>query len=144
MKTVLLLCSLVVGSSLGEILSAKGMRKVGAVSFRPKALIGAIGRMIRSPYLFAGVACLAVAFFSFISLLSYADLSFVAPLTAVSYITNTVGARFLLKERISKARWTGTLLVALGVAVISLDKYLEALFKTRSEGLPGLIYSELA
>ena len=35
-KTFLLLCSLVVGSSLGEILSAKGMRKVGDVSFRPR------------------------------------------------------------------------------------------------------------
>ena len=58
MKTFLLLCSLVVGSSLGEILTAKGMRNVGDVSFRPKALIGALGRMIRSPYLFGGVACL--------------------------------------------------------------------------------------
>ena len=144
MKTFLLLCSLVVGSSLGEILSAKGMRKVGAVSFRPKALIGAIGRMVRSPYLFCGVACLAVAFFSFISLLSYADLSFVVPLTAVSYITNTLGARFFLKERISKARWMGTLLVTLGVTTISLDKPVEAFFRTRSIKWLSLLYSELA
>src|SRR5215510_5936968 len=127
MKTFLLLCSLVVGSSLGEILSAKGMRKVGAVSFRPKALIGAIGRMVRSPYLFCGVACLAVAFFSFISLLSYADLSFVVPLTAVSYITNTLGARFFLHERITRERWLGTLLVAFGVALVSLSGKFESL-----------------
>src|SRR5262249_32528740 len=132
MKTFLLLCSLITGSSLGEILSAKGMQQVGDVSFRPKALIGAIGRMIRNPYLFGGVACLAVAFFSFISLLSYADLSFVVPLTAVSYITNTVGANFFLKERISRARWSGTLLVAFGVAVISLDSHVETLFKALS------------
>ena len=144
MKTFLLLCSLVVGSSLGEILSAKGMRMVGDVSFRPKALMRALGRMIRSPYLFGGLACLAVAFFSFISLLSYEDLSFVAPLTAVSYITNTLGARFFLKERISKSRWMGTTLVALGVAVISVDKHIEVFFKTRAVGLSGLIYSELA
>src|SRR5215475_14318936 len=144
MKTFLLLCSLVVGSSLGEILSAKGMRKVGAVSFRPKALTSAIGRMIRSPYLFAGVACLAVAFFSFISLLSYVDLSFVVPLTAVSYITNTAGARFFLKERISKARWMGTLLVTLGVVIVSLDKHVEAFFRTRSIEWITLLYSELA
>jgi ceramide glucosyltransferase len=144
MKTFLLLCSLVVGSSLGEILSAKGMRKVGDVSFRPKALIGSLGRMIRSPYLFAGVACLAVAFFSFISLISYADLSFIAPLTAVSYITNTMGARFFLKERISKGRWMGTLLVATGVAVISLDKHVEAFFKTRVIEWARLIYTEIA
>ncbi|MGH9753684.1 MAG: bacteriohopanetetrol glucosamine biosynthesis glycosyltransferase HpnI [Blastocatellia bacterium] len=144
MKTFLLLCSLVVGSSLGEILSAKGMRKVGDVSFRPKALIGSLGRMIRSPYLFGGVACMAVAFFSFISLLSYRDLSFVAPLTAVSYITNTLGARFFLKERISKGRWIGTLLVTIGVAIIWLDKHVEAFFKTLAIEWPGLIYSELA
>src|SRR5262245_160088 len=144
MKTFLLLCSLVVGSSLGEILSAKGMRKIGAVSFRPKALIGAVGRMIRSPYLFAGVACLAVAFFSFIRLLSYVDLSFVVPLTAVSYITNTAGARFFLKEHISKARWMGTLLVTLGVVIVSLDKHVEAFFRTRSIEWITLLYSELA
>jgi ceramide glucosyltransferase len=144
MKTFLLLCSLVVGGSLGEILSAKGMRKVGAVSFRPRALIGALGRMIRSPYLLGGVACLAVSFFSFISLLSYADLSFVAPLTAVTYITNTLGARFFLKERISKVRWMGTTLVAIGVAIIWLDKHVEVFIKTRGIAWAGLIYSELA
>jgi ceramide glucosyltransferase len=144
MKTFLLLCSLIVGSSLGEILSAKGMRKVGEVSFRPKALIGSLGRMIRSPYLFGGVACMAIAFFSFISLLSYADLSFIAPLTAVTYITNTLGARFFLKERISKGRWLGTLLVALGAAIVSLDKLVAVFFKTRVIEWAGVIYSELA
>jgi ceramide glucosyltransferase len=100
--------------------------------------------MVRSPYLFAGVVCLAVAFFSFISLLSYADLSFVVPLTAVSYITNTVGARFFLKERISKARWMGTLLVTLGVTIVSLDKHVEAFFRTRSVEWLTRLYAELA
>ena len=47
MKTFLLFCSLIAGSSLGEILSAKGMQQVGDVSFRPRKLIGAILRMIR-------------------------------------------------------------------------------------------------
>ena len=107
MKTFLLMCSLIACSSLGEVLSAKGMQKVGDISFRPKLLLKALGRMFRNPYLIAGVFCLALSFFSFISLLSYADLSFVVPLTAVGYITNTIGARFLLKERISKERWIG-------------------------------------
>ncbi|MBS1787074.1 MAG: EamA family transporter [Acidobacteria bacterium] len=128
MKTFLLLCSLIGGSSLGEILSAKGMQQVGDVSLRPHALFGAILRMIRNPYLIGGVACMAVSFFSFISLLSYADLSFVVPLTAVSYITNTLGARFFLGERISRERWMGTLLVAFGVALVSISGKLEALF----------------
>lgn len=125
MKTFLLLCSLIAFSSLGEILSAKGMQQVGAVSFRPRALLGAIGRMLRNPFLFLGVVFLAVSFFSFISLLSYADLSFVVPLTAVGYITNTLGGRFFLHERITRERWLGTLLVAGGVALISLSSTLE-------------------
>ncbi|MBL8188401.1 MAG: EamA family transporter [Acidobacteria bacterium] len=128
MKTFLLFCSLIGGSSLGEILSAKGMQQIGDVSFRPRLLAGAIWRMIRNPYLIAGVVCMAVSFFSFISLLSYADLSFVVPLTAVSYITNTLGARFFLGERISKERWLGTLLVAFGVALVSVSDKLETYF----------------
>ena len=128
MKTFLLFCSLIGGSSLGEILSAQGMQQVGDVSLRPRALVQAILRMIRNPYLIGGVACMAVSFFSFISLLSYADLSFVVPLTAVSYITNTLGARFFLGERISKERWMGTLMVAFGVALVSISDKLEAWF----------------
>lgn len=128
MKTFLLFCSLIGGSSLGEILSAKGMQQVGDVSLRPRALARAILRMIRNSYLICGVACMAVSFFSFISLLSYADLSFVVPLTAVSYITNTLGARFFLGERISKERWMGTLMVAFGVALVSISDKLEAFF----------------
>ena len=143
MKTLLLLCCLIAGSSLGEILSAKGMQQVGDVSFQPRRLFGAVLSMLRNPYLFGGVGCLAVSFFSFISLLSYADLSFVVPLTAVSYITNTVGARFFLKERISRERWMGTLLVAFGVSLVSLSGKLEEIFNASATGwlrkLAGLI-----
>ena len=126
MKTFLLLCSLVIGSSLGEILCAKGMKQVGDVTFRLRALAGSVWRMFRNPYLIAGVCCLATSFFSFISLLSYADLSFVVPLTAVAYITNTLGAHFFLKEQVSRERWLGTLLVAGGVSLISLSDRIEA------------------
>jgi ceramide glucosyltransferase len=144
MKTFLLLSSLIAFSSLGEILAAKGMKQVGSVSFRPRALLGAIWRMIRNPYLIAGVSSLALSFFSFISLLSYADLSFVLPLTSVGYITNTLGARFFLKERISKERWLGTLLVAGGVSIVSLSDRIEAAFNTNAANWGHELYLLLA
>src|SRR5215510_8710503 len=111
MKTFLLLCSLIAGSSIGEILSAKGMQQVGDITFRLKELGRALGQMARNPYLFGAITCLAISFFSFIGLLSYSDLSFIVPLTAVCYVTKTIGAHFLLKERISRERWLGTLSV---------------------------------
>ena len=126
MKTFLLLAMLIVFSSLGEILSARGMKQIGAVSFRPRLLLRTIPRLFTNGNLIAGVACLAFSFFSFLSLLSYADLSFVVPLTAMGYITNTIGAKFLLHEKISQARWWGTLLVTFGVAIISLPASFEA------------------
>ncbi len=127
MKTFLLLAMLIVFSSLGEILSARGMKQIGEVSFRPRLLLRTIPRLFTNGNLIAGVACLAFSFFSFLSLLSYADLSFVVPLTAMGYITNTIGAKFLLHEKISKARWWGTVLVTFGVAIISLPASFEAL-----------------
>ncbi len=150
MKTFLLMSALIVFSSLGEILSAKGMKEVGDVSFRPRELAGAIGRMARNRWLLACVGCLAISFFSFLSLLSYADLSFVIPLTAVTYLTNTIGARLLLKEKISAARWSGTLTVMCGVMIVLLPREIEAAFISsvpkllpslfsvlHPEGLPG-------
>lgn len=144
MKTVLLLCTLIASSSLGEILSARGMQQVGDVSLRPRQLVSALWRMLGNAYLFAGVSCLAISFFSFISLLSYADLSFVVPLTAISYLTNTIGARFFLRERISRARWLGTLLVTFGVALVSLAEQIEALFKRQGLDWLHWLYLTLA
>jgi ceramide glucosyltransferase len=121
MKTPLLLFSLIIFSSLGEILSARAMKQIGEISFRPKLLLKTIPKFFTNLNLIAGVVFLAISFFSFLSLLSYADLSFVVPLTAIGYITNTIGAKFLLKETISAARWMGTILVTFGVAIISLS-----------------------
>ena len=51
-------------------------------------------------------------------MLSWAEVSFVVPATAANYIAGTLGAKFLLKERVSKARWAGMLLVAAGVTLV--------------------------
>ena len=65
-----------------------------------------------------GIGLMALAFFSFITLLSWAEISFVAPATAANYIAGALGSKFLLKERVSKMRWAGVLLVAVGVALV--------------------------
>ena len=63
---------------------------------------------------------MAVSFFAFIALLSVADLSFAVPATAVSYVLETVLAKYVLKERVTLVRWAGASLVACGVALLSL------------------------
>ncbi len=56
----------------------------------------------------------------FLAALSFADLSLVVPATSISFAIKTLGAKLFLKEKISRERLIGTLLVCLGVALISL------------------------
>jgi len=67
-----------------------------------------------------GIAFMALAFFSLLALLSWADASLVVPATALSYVAGAFGAKFLLHEKVATVRWAGVLLVSMGVALLSI------------------------
>jgi drug/metabolite transporter (DMT)-like permease len=101
-------------------MQAKGMRAHGEIhDFRP----GALGRVIRAisgnRMIIGSVCCMAISFFTFMALLSVADVSFAVPATAASYVLETFLAKFILKEHISVRRWMGASLVACGVALLA-------------------------
>ena len=75
---------------------------------------------VLNPILAGGVLCMASSFFLFATLLSRANLSFVLPMTAMGYVINVLGARYLLKENVTPMRWAGTLLIGAGVALVCL------------------------
>ncbi len=116
----LLVAIIVLCTTVGEVLQAKGMRQQGEMKdFHPGALGRVLAAMARSRTIIAAVLCMAVSFFTFMALLSVADVSFAVPATAASYVLETVLAKVLLRERISRRRWAGALLVACGVALLS-------------------------
>ncbi|PYP83066.1 MAG: hypothetical protein DMF61_24285 [Blastocatellia bacterium AA13] len=122
MKTWLVVFLVVLSDSAGNVFVTKGMKEVGEVtSYRPMALLRVARQALTNVMMAMGVLCMAVAFFSFIALLSWADLSFVLPATALGYVVSVVGAHYVLKENISAARWIGTIIICLGVALISLN-----------------------
>jgi drug/metabolite transporter (DMT)-like permease len=63
---------------------------------------------------------MAISFFAYLGLLSIADLSFAVPATAITYVLETVLAKFLLKEHVNWLRWAGASLVICGVALVSM------------------------
>jgi len=75
---------------------------------------------IFSPYVLLGIVFLVVWLLSRMALLSWADMSYVLPLTASGYIANALLGRFVLQEQISGTRWTGTLLIVAGTLMVSL------------------------
>jgi len=119
MRTFLFLAIVVFSGTGGEISVTHAMKRIGEVkNFAPRALLGVLRRVLQSGWMWLGIALMALAFFSLLALLSWAEVSFVVPATAANYIVGALGAKFLLKERVSKARWAGMLLVAAGVALV--------------------------
>jgi len=87
-----------------------------------------------NPFVSAGILMLVLSLLTRMALLSIADLSVVLPLTAVGYILSTVLGRVFLGEQVSAQHWAGTILVFLGVALVSSTSFTSSLgTSTRAE-----------
>jgi bacterial/archaeal transporter family protein len=118
--TIIFLAVLICGSTGGEISIAHGMKTIGEPeALRPAALLTFLGRALRSGSLWFGIGLMAVSFYSLLALLSWQPVSFVIPASALSNVVGTVGAKYILREQISGARWAGVLLVCGGVALVA-------------------------
>lgn len=116
------LVAVIVGATvLADVLQTLGMRHHGEIhDFRPSALGRAAAALARNWYVIVAVAMMAVSFFAFLTLLSFADLSFAVPATAASFVIETVVAKYFLREQVTWKRWAGAGLVACGVALLAL------------------------
>jgi len=123
MRTFLFLAVVVLSGTGGDIAVTHAMKQIGEVnSFTPRALARVLWRALQSAWMWLGIALMTLAFFSLLALLSWAQVSFVVPATAANYVVGAVGAKFLLKERVSQTRWAGLVLVAAGVAMVCAAK----------------------
>lgn len=123
MREVLFFIFVVVAGTGGELCVTRAMKHVGEVDdFRPSAVARAILHAMRVPWMWIGVGLMALAFFSLLAMLSIENVSFVVPLTALSYAVGALGGVFFLGERVTRRRWAGVLLVCIGVTLVLLGK----------------------
>ena len=121
MKTPLVLILAMLAQVIGNILLSKGMKQVLPGSpTEALFMVGLAHRVIGSPLVWAGLSLLIVFFCLFTVLLSWADLSFVLPASAFGYVLNVALAHYFLQESVSVARWCGTLLIFIGVILVSI------------------------
>jgi drug/metabolite transporter (DMT)-like permease len=120
---LILFSLIVVAGTCGELCVSRAMKVVGEVKdFRPRAIARVIVRAMGVGWMWAGVSMMALAFFSLLGALSFLNVSFVVPVTALSYVAGACGAVFFLGERVSPRRWLGVALVAVGVTLVFLGK----------------------
>ena len=123
MRDVILFSLIVAAGTGGELCVSRAMKVVGeAKSFRPAEVVKLILRALRVPWMWLGVGMMAVAFFALLGALSFYNVSFVVPVTALSYVAGAFGGVAFLREHVSPRRWLGVLLVAVGVTLVFLGQ----------------------
>jgi uncharacterized membrane protein len=74
--------------------------------------------MLFHPWVALGVALLILWQLSRLALLSWADLSYVLPVTSIAYVLVALVGRFVLHEHVSMVRWAGIVLIMVGVTLV--------------------------
>jgi drug/metabolite transporter (DMT)-like permease len=118
------LCILVTvcAAASGDVLIALAMRRIGDLGEfrRNHGVLAVIARILSSGALFGGIFFMAMAFFSNLIGLSWADLSLMGPASAaLTFVTNALGAKFFLHENVDRRRWFATIFVCAGVLLLA-------------------------
>ena len=103
-------------AAIGDSLLSRGMKQVGGVSLDhlPKVILAVL-----NPSVALGILLLLGFFASYMTALSWADLTFVLPATSLGYVVLTLIAKFYLHETVSTTRWIGILLISAGVGFVT-------------------------
>ena len=106
-------------NTIGDVLNTAGMKREPEVEkLNLHSLIAMLSRIVRNPLVIAGVASLTAGFLAMMSLLSIANVSFAVPATAISFVLETLLAKYILKEDVGLRRWAAATLVACGVVLL--------------------------
>ncbi len=119
LKTKLLTLFVVATNVLGNVSMSWGMKHQNAeLGLSPLAYI----RLIFSPWVLLGTMLLILWLLSRMTLLGWADLSYVLPVTAIGYVLTAVLGKYFLGEEISYQGWAGTGLIVAGIVLVGLTQ----------------------
>jgi drug/metabolite transporter (DMT)-like permease len=117
-EIILLLLIMVAGTG-GELCVARAMQATGpATELRPGPMIRLLVRAFQNGWMWLGFGLMAVGFFSLLEMFSLENVSFVVPVTALSYGFGALGGQVFLREQVTRKRWAGVMLVCLGVGLV--------------------------
>jgi len=103
-------------ASLGDTLLARGMKSLGPVSIHH---LGELLHAILTPWVGAGIVVLIGFFASYLTALSWADLTYVLPATSIGYVIMALLGHFWLHEYVSPWRWLGIVFITAGVGFVA-------------------------
>jgi drug/metabolite transporter (DMT)-like permease len=119
-KLLIILFVALTFETMGVMQLSKGLRSLeGPKNYGVSEIASLVGRAVTNKRIVLGVCCEAVFFIGLLIMISNADVSFVWPLTALTFVFSTVAARFYLHEQIDPLRWVGVVLIVFGAGMIT-------------------------
>ena len=117
--------------AFGVIALKKGLDQIGACYSERKAqgvpawknVLKLVGQWFTNKNVLFGLLLETIFFVMLQYLLGQRDVSFVWPLTAISFVLTTLAAQFILHEKVDIMRWTGVALIVLGAGFISYGEH---------------------
>ena len=117
LKNRIFITLVVISNTLGTVLLGRGMSRMP--EFAPSGIFSYIALFLTNPWIVFGVLLLVVWMVAQLSMFTWADLSYVLPVTAGYYILTALLSRLFLDERISPTRWAGIVIISFGVLLVS-------------------------
>src|SRR5512146_324693 len=120
LKTLAIMLMAVTAGTVGDLLLAKGMKEMGDISaMNLRGILNVAMQALTTPKLIIGTAMLAIFFFLWLAVLSWEDLSVALPMQALNYVLVAFLSQYFLGETVSPLRCAGTILVCIGVMLIT-------------------------
>src|SRR5438552_7607453 len=123
-KLLLILLIGLVFEATGVVLLKKGINQIGEVQrIVPAEVVRIIKAGTTNPTVLLGVFFEALFFACLLILMSKSDITFLWPLTALSFVMTTFAALIFLGEKASPVRWAGVVFIMIGAALISYSEH---------------------
>jgi drug/metabolite transporter (DMT)-like permease len=116
-KTRVFAIIVILSNAFGNFFLDRGMH--GRVTTTPSEYVA----VILTPWVMAGITLLILWLLSRMALLSWADLSYVLPVTSLGYVASALIGYFWLNEHITPQRWAGTLLIVAGTVLVGMGTH---------------------
>lgn len=109
----------VLGGAAGQILLKKGMNNLGEVTLSLQNIINITWKMLTNPYVFIGLFIYFLSVIFWLAALSRVELSYAYPFASFSYVIMILASWLLLNEAITPMRIIGSIVIGIGVFLIS-------------------------
>lgn len=120
LRFMLILGVALVFEAIGVVFLSRGIKEIGAVSgISATTVVRVIREGAANRNILLGILFEALFFAGLLMMMARGDVSFVWPLTSLSFVMTALAARWFLGEEISPVRWAGICLIVCGAGLVT-------------------------